>query len=105
MGDILGNCGGAEDAIRNRVKCAWGKFKELPVFTLRGTSLKMKGKLYTACVQSVLMYHSETWAMKVADRIQLERNERMMIRWMCGATLKERSSQEMLDCLGIESVT
>jgi len=35
----------------------------------------------------------------------LERAERMMVRWMCGVTLKDRKcSEEILDRLGIESV-
>ena len=66
LGDVMGCGGGVEDAVRHRVKCAWGKFRELsPFLTLRGMSLKLKGKLYSACVQSVLMYGSETWALKV----------------------------------------
>jgi len=30
--------------------------------------LKLKGKVYLTCVQSVLVYGSETWAMKAEDR-------------------------------------
>ena len=45
-----------------------GKFRELsPILTVRGMSLKMKGKIYGACVQSVMTYGSETWALKVSD--------------------------------------
>jgi hypothetical protein len=89
-----------------RVKCAWGKFRELsPILTVRGMSLKMKGKIYGACVQSVMVYGSETWALKVSDSQQLERTERMMARWMCGVTLKHRqSSQDLLEHLGIVGV-
>jgi len=48
------------------------------------------------------VYGSETWAMKAADMLRLERTEKMMMRWMCGVTLKDRkSNQELLDCLGI----
>ena len=50
---------------RTRVRSAWGKFNELaPVLTKRGVSLKLKGKIYDACVQRVLVYGSETWAIK-----------------------------------------
>src|ERR1700761_9094090 len=49
-----------------------------------------------------MVYGSETWATKVADVQRLERNEMMMVRWMCGASLKDRkSNQELLDRLGI----
>ena len=37
LGDTIGSGGGAEDAARTRVKCAWGKFQELaPILTSRG---------------------------------------------------------------------
>src|SRR5665811_653595 len=41
LGDMIGAGGGAEEAARARVRCAWGKFSELaPVLTSRGASLK-----------------------------------------------------------------
>ena len=44
--------GGAEEASRTMVIYAWAKFKELaPIFTSRGASLVVKGKVYKACVQ------------------------------------------------------
>ena len=65
----------------------------------------MEGKIYRACVQSVMVHGSETWALKVSDTQQLERTERMMARWMCGVSLKDRkSSHELLDRLGIVGV-
>ena len=84
-----------------------GKFMELaPILTLRGMSLKMKEKIYRACVQSVMVYGSETWALRVEQLQQLERTERMMVRWMCGVSLKDRKrSQELLDCLDIVGVS
>ena len=57
LGDMLCAGGGAEEASRTRVRSAWGKFNELaPVLTKRGVSLKLKGKIYDACVQRVLVY-------------------------------------------------
>ena len=34
--------------------------------------------------------------MKVEDVQHLERTERMMVRWMCGVTLRDRKSSEEL---------
>ena len=66
----------------------------------------MKGKLYSACVQNVMIFGSETWAVKVEDTQRLERTERMMVRWMCGVTLRDRkSSEELRKRLGIVSVS
>jgi len=87
LGDTIGCGGGAEEASRTRVRCAWGKFNELsPILVARGASLNLKRKIYKVCVQSVLMYGSETWPMKVDDLHRLERAERMMVRWMCGVS-------------------
>ena len=72
----------------------------------RRASLKLKGKLYRTCVQSMLVYGSETWAMKAEDIQRLERTERMMNRWMCGVKLSDRKANaELLSWLGIESVS
>jgi hypothetical protein len=107
LGDTLGRGGGVEDAVRTRVRCAWAKFRELsPLLTVRGVPLRLKGKIYKACVQSVLIYGSETWATKVEDMQKLERTERQMMRWMCGVSLKDRkSSEELMEWLGIDSVS
>ena len=93
-------------ASKNRVRCAWAKFKELAhILTSRGASLKVKGKVYKACVQRVLVYGSETWPVKVEDMQRLERTERSMVRWMCGVSLKNRKfSDELYGHLDIERV-
>ena len=73
---------------------------------MRGFPLKFKGKIYKACVQSVLLYGSEIWAMKVEDMNKLERAERSMLRMMCDVSLKDRkSSQEIVSWLGIDPVS
>jgi hypothetical protein len=106
LGDMIGSGGGAEEASRTRVRCAWSKFNELSsILTVRGASRRLKGKIYRACVQSVLIYGSETWPMKIADLNRLERTERMMVRWMCGVSLKDRhSTVDLYQSLGIENV-
>ena len=92
MGTDISGCGGCvEEVARARVRCAWAKFKELsPILTAWGASYHIKGKIYKACVQSVLTYGTETWATKKANLQSLERMERMMVRWMCGVSLKDR---------------
>src|SRR6266516_4682419 len=106
LGDVIGKEGGAEESSRARVRCAWGKFRDLKMLlTARGASLRVKGKIYRACVQRVLVYGSETWPMKVDDMQRLVRTENNMVRWMSGVTLKDRRTSEVLrHGLGIESV-
>ena len=65
LGDMISAGGGAELSSRIRIRCAWSKFRELsPILTSRGASLSIKGKIYKACVQSVMVYGSETWPIK-----------------------------------------
>ena len=88
---MLSAGGGVEEAVRCRVRCARGKFNEhMPILTIRGTSLKVKGEICKACVQSVMMYGSETWAMKVEDTQKLKRTEASTMRRICGLS-KEAS--------------
>ena len=57
----------------------------------------MKGRLYSACVQSAMIYESETWPMKLEDMQRLERTEKMMIRWMCGQKLERRAQEQVMN--------
>ena len=45
---------------------------------------------YAGLVSSVFAYGTETWATKKANLHSLERTERMMVRWLCGVSLKDR---------------
>ena len=105
LGNTLG-VGGVEEAARARGRCAWAKFKELsPILTAQGASYRIKGKVYKACVQKVLTYGTETWTMKVANLQSLERIKWMMVRWMCGLSLKDRKhSVDLYSLLGKQSV-
>ena len=106
LGDTLGAGGGVDEAARARVRCARAKFKELsPILTACGASYHMKGKIFRVCVQSVLTYGTETWAMKAENLHSQERAEHMIVRWMCGVSLKDRKRSEVLySLLGIHSV-
>ena len=99
--------GGADSAVVTRVRSAWKKFKELaPILTLRGASLKLKGKVYGSCVRSCMLYGSETWPMKKEHEAMLERTEMRMIRWMCGVTLRDRqTSSELRERMGVDPVS
>ena len=53
-----------------------------------------------------MIYGSETWPMKVEDQQRLDIAERMMVRYMCGVTLKDKkSSVELIQRLGIDCVS
>ena len=97
---------GADVAVVARVRCAWKKFRELPpILTQKGASLAVKGRVYTSCVQSCLIYGCETWPMKAQHEAALERTEMRMIRWMCGGSLRERiPSGELRQRMRVEAV-
>jgi hypothetical protein len=106
LGDMLSGEGGSISATVARVRCAWKKFRELGgILTRRDMSLKLKGKVYVACVRSTMIYGSETWAMNLDQQNRLERTEMRMVRWMCGVSLRERkTSNELRKMIGIEPV-
>ena len=52
-----------------------------------------------------MIYRSETWAMKVEDMQRLERTEKMMIKWLCGATLQDGKTSEELRLTKVEHYT
>ena len=80
LGDVIGKGCGEEESSIARVRCAWGNFMDLKMLlAARGASLRVKGKMYRACVQRVLVYGSETWAMKKVDMQRLLRTENNMV--------------------------
>ena len=49
-------------SVTARIGSAWKAFHELlPILTNKGISLVNRGKVFKACVRSVLLYGSETW--------------------------------------------
>ena len=53
LGDMIEAGGGAGEASRVRVRCAFKKFRELsPILTTRVASWKLQGKIYSTCVKS-----------------------------------------------------
>ena len=37
-----------------------------------------------------MVYASETWTVRVEEEQRIERNENVMLRWMCGVTLRDK---------------
>ena len=106
LGDVLDRSGGAETAVRNRVACAWSKWRELSnLLTNRGIPLRHRAKVYEACVRSVMLYGSETWALtKKLDEV-IRRCDRRMLRYMAGVSLQDRvTSEEVLIRCGLSDV-
>ena len=51
------------------------------------------------------MHASETWAVRLEEEQRMERNENVMVRWMCEVTLRDKvPTVELRRRLEIESV-
>ena len=86
---------------------AWSRFKRLlPILTSRNLSLLTWCKVYNTCVRTAILHGSEPWAPRVTDTRRLQRTNRAMIRWICGARLLDRTPLgELLARLGLEVIT
>ena len=59
LGDMFSAGGGCDYAIAARCCAAWGKFRKLlPILTSKHISFKIRGKVFTACVQSTMLHGS-----------------------------------------------
>ena len=101
LGDTLGAGGGADKAAIELwcdvlVQGAIAHPYSLSLQPVgRGASYFMNGKMFRACVQSVLTYGIETWALKAKNLQSLGRAERMIMSWICGVSLKDRKRSEV----------
>ena len=107
LGDMLCSGGGCDRAIAARCCAAWGKFRRLlPLLTNRHLSLKTRGRIFNACVRSTMLHGSETWATKSSDLQRLRRNDRAMIRWICGVGIRDNiDTAALLQRLNIADIT
>jgi hypothetical protein len=97
LGNKLNAGGGCLNAVTSRVRVGWMKFRELHgVLCGRKWSVKMKGRVYRACVRAAMIYGGETWVMRKEEECVLQRAERAMVRMMCGVKLRDRKSSSEL---------
>ena len=68
--------------------------------------MRLKGKVYGACVRSSMIYGSETWAVNAEQEAKVERAEMRMVIWMCGVSLREKKTNaELRESMGIEKIS
>ena len=98
---------GCKLAIVTRCSTAWGKFKRLlPILTFKHVFLKTHGKVFNTCVRSALLHGSETWTPTAPDLQGLRRNDRSMVRCICGVRDDDELSLDTLCAmLGVQEVT
>ena len=75
--------GGVESAVRDRISCAWSKWRELASLLVNHSILlEGRAKVYCACVRPALLHAAETWA--IAERAEglLASCDHRMLRYM-----------------------
>ena len=60
----------------------------------RSTSLLNCGKVFKACVRSVLLYGSEIWPMSTGALSHIKTSDHAMIQWIYGVMIKQQDSTE-----------
>jgi hypothetical protein len=103
LGNKLNAGGGCLNTVTSRVRVGWMKFRELHgVLCGRKWSVKMKGRVYMACVRAAMVYGGETWVMRKEEECVLQSAERAMVRMMCRVKLRDRkSSIELMSMVGL----
>ena len=103
LGDMLSAGGGCMAAATARCRCAWGKFRENPpLLTSKPVPFDLRGRLFSSNVRSSMLHGTETWPMTSAALHRLCRNDRAMIRWICGVKPSDDPSMDELHAkLGI----
>ena len=97
LGDMLSAGGGCMAAATARCRCAWGKFREnLPLLTSKPVPFDLRGRLFSSNVRSSKLHGTETWP-RTSDALhRLCRNDRAMIRWICGVKPSDDPSMDDL---------
>ena len=106
LGNMLSTGGGCMAAAIARCKCAWGKFRENPpLLTSKPVSFDLRGRLFNSNVRSSMLHATETWPMTCTALHRLCRNDRAMIRWICGVKPSyDPSMDDLYTKLGIHDL-
>jgi len=96
---------GSEHDVKNRIKAAWQKWKDLAGVLCdakMSNHQKRKVGLYKTMIRPVLTYGAKAWTVTRRG----ERAEMRMLRWILGASLKDKKSNEVIrKTLGVACIT
>jgi len=94
LGDTMNVDRDADAVAEVRIWLGWNKFRQLVSLLTNKeislTSLIMKGRRYSSCVQSSMLHGSETWPVRKDNEVALQRAETTMVRWMCDVKVIDR---------------
>ena len=78
------------------------------MWKMKGLSFRLKGRLYSVVVHSVLLYNCEVWVIGKGEMEALERRHTYLMRKAAGKAVREGeerlASQQLLEMLGLEPI-
>jgi hypothetical protein len=105
LGDKIQANGGAQEAVRNRIRVAWSKWREVAsLLVKKEIAIKNRAIAYKIYIRSSLIYGSETWALTESDKAALNRTELKMLRWMMGNSSYDKSEKYIREVTNVESI-
>ena len=110
LGSLTDKKGSSGPEIRRRIKKATETFRRLwRVWAMKGLPLKLKGRLYSAFVHSVLLYNSEVWTITETEMKALVGRNGYLMRRLVGEVVrsaddKRLTESQLLEMLGLESI-
>ena len=97
LGSKVMEKGDIDSEISHRIQCAWMNWRNSSgILCDKKISVKVKGRFYKSVVRPAMMYGADTWLVKRAQERKLEVAEMRMLRWMCGATRRDRIRNEYI---------
>ncbi|XP_064120190.1 uncharacterized protein LOC135224796 [Macrobrachium nipponense] len=106
LGSTLSHEGGNEAEVDSRIKAVWGKWREVAgVVCDKKMSIKLKVKIYSTVIRPVLLYGSETWALRRKEKAKLEETAMRILRWIMRISLLERLENDEIRRAGLVKIT
>ena len=95
LGSVVANDTSMEPEVKSRLSKGWQKWRSLTgVLCDKNMPIKLKGKVHRTVVRPVMMYSSETWALRKKDENTLDTAEMKMLRWSTGVTKMDKIKNE-----------
>jgi len=110
LGSLTDNKGSSGPEIRRRIKKATETFRRLwRVWAMKGLPLKLKGRVYSAFIHSVLLYNCEVWNISGTEMKALVGRNGYLRRRLIGEVVrsaddKKLTESKVLEMLGLESI-
>ena len=106
LGTVIEEKGGCSKSVRARIGKAWQKWREVTgIVCDKRMSLKTKAKIYKSVIRPVLLYGTESAALRREEERRLEVTEMRMLRSICRISLKEhRRNDDIRKLAGVVNI-